>query len=73
MENEKKSTQNPQRDQHAATPISTVETRLAIFAHDGLTLPADGKAQIQPNLATHLADFIIAAERGPRHACPTIE
>jgi len=46
MENEKESTQNPQRDQRTATPISIVEIRLTIFAHDGLTLPDEGKAQI---------------------------
>jgi len=55
MENEKESTKNPQRDQRAATPISIVETRLAISAHAGLTLPDEGKAQIQPNLANHSA------------------
>src|SRR5205823_11243045 len=48
MEDEKKSTQNPQRDQCAATPISTLETRLTIFTHDGLPLLTEGKAQIGP-------------------------
>ena len=46
MEDEKKTATNPQRDQRAATPISVVETRLAISAHGGLTLPDEGKAQI---------------------------
>jgi hypothetical protein len=48
VKNKKESAKNPERDQRAATPISIVETPLTLSVHDGLTLPAEGKAQIRP-------------------------
>ena len=74
MENEKEAATNRQRDQSAATPFSIVETHLTISAHDGLTLPDEGKAQIGPiqeRFRMKPREFLIAGERGPRHACPT--
>lgn len=55
MENEKESAKNPERDQRAATPISIVETPLTLSVHDGLTLPAEGKAQIGSRRANLVA------------------
>jgi len=73
MENEDKPAQNPQRDQRAATPISLAEAPLAMSVHGELTLPAEGKAQIRPIDEPSRrpgCDFIVAGERGPRHAYP---
>ena len=46
MKNEKESAKDSERDQRAAAPTSPLETRLTIFAHDGFTLPHEGKEQI---------------------------
>jgi hypothetical protein len=51
MENKKKAAQNPQRDECAATPISMLETSLAIVPHGGLPLLTEDKAQIAPRRA----------------------
>jgi len=74
MENEEEPTQDPQRDQRAATPISPSQTPLAMSLHGELTLPAEGKAQIRPldePWGRPARDFIVAGEPSPRHACPT--
>ena len=68
MKDEEQSDKNPERDQRATTPTPSVNIPLTIFAHDGFTLPDEGKAQIGL-LFTHVGrEFSIARSGVSRHA-----
>ena len=68
MKDQDEGAKNRERDERPAPPLPSVDFPLTMFAHDGLTLPHEEKAQIGP-VSLFIYEFPIARPGVSRHAC----